>query len=421
MKLKRVKLFKKGVSYEGFILPQSNEEMIVLKLENGYNIGLSREGVSIEELGEIEVLKSSPEPDQQTGEIAILSMGGTVCSRVEYKTGAVFPSTNPADLLRNLPELERITSFHTRSLFAMLSEDMSPQHWSIAAEAVKNEIEKGVRGVVILHGTDTMHYSSAALSYMLRDTPVPVVLVGAQRSPDRPSTDARLNILNAAYLAKEGPIAQVGVCMHATTSDNYAYFHSGTKVRKMHTSSRAAFKSINTVPLAKVDFSKELIEPAETYKKRDAQKLKFDNRINDNVALVYAYPGMKPKVLDSLADYDGVVLVGTGLGHVSTDPFKVPHVQSVLPEIKALSDSGIPIVMSSQCIHGRINLNVYTAGRLLQDAGVIGSDADWTPEAAYTKLCWVLGHQKEMKKIAEEMMTPVAGEISSRSIVNEVD
>ena len=421
MKLKRVKLFKKGVSYEGFILPQSNEEMIVLKLENGYNIGLSRAGVSIEELGEIEVLKSSPEPDQQTGEIAILSMGGTVCSRVEYKTGAVFPSTNPADLLRNLPELERITSFHTRSLFAMLSEDMSPQHWSIAAEAVKNEIEKGVRGVVILHGTDTMHYSSAALSYMLRDTPVPVVLVGAQRSPDRPSTDARLNILNAAYLAKEGPIAQVGVCMHATTSDNYAYFHSGTKVRKMHTSSRAAFKSINTVPLAKVDFSKELIEPAETYKKRDAQKLKFDNRINDNVALVYAYPGMKPKVLDSLADYDGVVLVGTGLGHVSTDPFKVPHVQSVLPEIKALSDSGIPIVMSSQCIHGRINLNVYTAGRLLQDAGVIGSDADWTPEAAYTKLCWVLGHQKEMKKIAEEMMTPVAGEISSRSIVNEVD
>jgi len=421
MKLKRVKLNKKGITYEGFILPQSNEKTIVLKLENGYNIGLSREGTSIEELGEIEVMKPVAEVSQETGEVAILSMGGTVCSRVEYKTGAVFPSTNPADLLRNLPELENITSFHTKALFAMLSEDMSPQHWSIAAEAVKDEIEKGVKGVVILHGTDTMHYSSAALSYMLRDTPVPVVFVGAQRSPDRPSTDARLNILNAAYLAKESPIAEVGICMHATTNDTYCYFHPGTKVRKMHTSSRAAFRSINTTPLAKADFSKNLLEPLGEYKKRGEGKLQFDNKINDNVALIYVYPGLKPKLIDSLADYDGIVLAGTGLGHVSTDPFNVPHVKSVLPEIKALSDSGIPVVMSSQCIYGRVNLNVYTAGRLLQDAGVIGSDADWTPEAAYAKLCWVLGHQKDPKKVAEEMMEPIAGEISSRSRIEEVD
>lgn len=415
MKLKRVKLHKKGITYEGFILPQSNEKTIVLKLESGYNIGISREGTKIEELGEIEVLKPPKEISQKRGEVAILSMGGTVCSRVEYKTGAVFPSTNPADLMRNLPELERISTFHTKALFAMLSEDMSPKHWSLAAEAVKNEIDQGVEGVVILHGTDTMHYSSAALTYMLQDTPVPVVFVGAQRSPDRPSTDARHNILNAAYLAKNSPIAQIGICMHATTNDDYAYFHPGTKVRKMHTSARTAFQSINSFPLARADFTKELIEPLGDYKKRGG-KLKFDNRVNENVAMVYAYPGLKPKMLDSLAGYDGIVLVGTGLGHFSTDPFNVPHVKSVLPEIEALCASGIPVAMASQCIYGRVNLNVYTAGRLLQEAGVIGSGADWTPEAAYTKLCWILGHEKDPKKVAEEMMEPIAGDISERSV-----
>ena len=420
MKLKRVKLHKKGVTYEGFILPQSNDETIVLKLENGYNIGLSRQGTSLEELGEIEVMRPAAEVSQEIGDIAILSMGGTVCSRVEYKTGAVFPSTNPADLMRNLPELEKITSFHTKSLFAMLSEDMSPTHWSVAAEAVKAEISNGVKGIVILHGTDTMHYSSAALSYMLQDTPVPIVFVGAQRSPDRPSTDARLNILNASYLAKEGPIAEVGVCMHATTNDTYCYFHPGTKVRKMHTSARPAFKTINTLPLARADFTKELIEPLKKHRRRGEGKLKFDNRVNENVALIYAHPGLKPKLIDSLADYDGIVLAGTGLGHVSTDPFKAPHVKSVLPEIRALCDSGIPIMMASQCIYGRVNLNVYTAGRLLQEAGVIGSDADWTPEAAYAKLCWVLGHEKDPKKVGEEMMRPIAGDITPRSMVEEV-
>jgi len=415
MKLKRVKLNKKGITYEGFILPQSNEKTIVLKLENGYNIGLSKEGTSIEELGEIEVLPKPKETTQQRGEIAILSMGGTICSRVEYKTGAVFPSTTPGELMHNLPELEKICSFHTKSLFAILSEDMAPRHWSIAANAIKEEIEQGVDGVVVLHGTDTMHYSSAALSYMLQDTPVPIVLVGAQRSPDRPSTDARLNILNAAYTAK-GPIAQVGVCMHADTNDDYAHFHLGTRVRKMHTSSRDAFQSIGVKPLAKVDFRKERFEPRCNYNDRGG-KLKFNNEVSENVALIYSYPGLKSKLVDSLADYDGIVFAGTGLGHVATNAFDAKNVSSIFPEVKALCDSGIPVVMASQCIYGRVNQNIYTPGRMLQEAGVIGTGADWTPEAAYTKLCWVLGHEKDPKKVAAEMLTPLAGEITPRSVV----
>ncbi|MBD3389339.1 hypothetical protein GF415_00065 [Candidatus Micrarchaeota archaeon] len=187
----------------------------------------------------------------------------------------------------------------------------------------------------------------------------------------------------------------------------------------MHTSARNAFRSINSAPLAKADFTRDLIEPLSEYKRRGG-KLNFDNRVNDNVALVHAHPGLKPEFLDSLANYDGIVLAGTGLGHFSTDPFNVPGVKGVLPEIKGLCASGIPVVMASQCIYGRVNLNVYTAGRLLHEAGVIGAGADWTPEAAYAKLCWILGHEKDQRKIAEEMMVPVAGDISPRSSIEEV-
>lgn len=416
MKLKRVRLHKGGAVYEGLILPSSNEKTIVLKLDIGYNIGIKREGAKVETLEEITIDPGPEEPEQERGEIAILSMGGTICSRVEYKTGAVYPSTNPADLMRNLPELEKICSFHTRSLYAMLSEDLCPPHWVGAAQAAKEEIENGAKGVLILHGTDTIHYSSSALSYMLRDVPVPVIFVGAQRSPDRPSSDARLNLLNAAYLAKEGNIAHVGLCMHANTSDSYCEFHMGTRVRKMHTSARDAFRSIGVPPLARVDFGKNRIEELSPCKKRGG-KLRFDSRISENVALIYAHPGIKPRLIESLREYDGVVFAGTGLGHVPTNAFNMENANSILPEVKSLCDSGIPVVMSSQCIAGRLNMNVYTAGRLLQDAGVIGNGMDWTPEAAYTKLCWVMGHEKDRKKVEKEMLTPVAGEITERSVV----
>ena len=186
----------------------------------------------------------------------------------------------------------------------------------------------------------------------------------------------------------------------------------------MHTSRRDAFHSIDPQPLAIADYLKGRLEPLIPHRKRGEGELKFDNRMNENVALIYAFPGLKPKLVDSLAEYDGIVFAGTGLGHLSTDPFKVPHVRSVLPEIKALCASGIPVVMASQCLYGRVNLNVYTAGRLLQEAGVIGSGADWTPEAAYTKLCWVLGHEKDPKKVAAEMMEPICGEIINRSEVD---
>jgi glutamyl-tRNA(Gln) amidotransferase subunit D len=296
---------------------------------------------------------------------------------------------------------------------------MNAEHWKILANAIVDEIRGGVKGVVVMHGTDTMAYTSSALSFMLQNLPVPVILVGAQRSSDRPSSENEMNMLNAVYSAKKD-IGEVCVCMHASMNDNYCYLHHGTKVRKMHTSRRDAFRSINSMPIAAVNYMNDRFEVLSEYRKRSPKgSLKASTKINDNVAMIYVHPNIKPKLLESLSGYDGVVIVGTGLGHAPTNPFNDKHARPLLPAIKELTGAGIPIVMSSQTVSGRLCMRVYAAGRLLIDAGVIGDGADWTPETAYTKLCWVLGQTKDMKKVKELMMTNLAGEISERSLPAE--
>ncbi len=413
-KLRRVRVDRKGRVYEGILLPSMDKGFLALKLDSGYNIGIAKDGAKVEELGSVPQPKEKEEKVPGKAEISIVGMGGTVSSKVEYKTGAVFPTTKPSDLMKGIPGLHEIASFRAREVFAILSEDMSPLHWAKAAEAIKEEIGSGAQGVLVLHGTDTMHYTSAALSFMLQDLPAPVYLVGAQRSSDRPSTDARLNILNAAYAAKNGPMANVGVCMHSGTGDGMDVIHLGTRVRKMHTTRRDAFHSINSPPLARVDYRKKLVEPLLPYHNRGG-KLKFNNKVSGNVSLFYLYPGVQPSFVSKLSSFDGVVLVGTGLGNAPTNAFNDKLAKSILPEVKALVDSGVPVAMSSQCISGRLDLNVYTAGRMLQDAGVFGHLADWTPEAAYAKMCWVLGHEKKVEKVRDEMMRNIAGEITQRS------
>jgi len=201
-------------------------------------------------------------------------------------------------------------------------------------------------------------------------------------------------------------------------SDDYCFLHQGTKVRKLHTSRRDAFKSVNVLPYAKVWYLDKKIEYLrDDFKKRDKKrKLKLDVKINPNVTLIYFHPGMKPEFVESLSEfYDGVVIAATGLGHVSTNPFKDKFSKSLIPALRKLIDSDVPVVIAPQTIWGRLNLNVYTAGRMLEEIGVIGNYCDWLPEVALVKLMWVLGHTRNMKKIREMMLTNIAGEISERS------
>lgn len=411
-----VKITKQDISYEGMLLDRAedaDEIHIVLKLKNGYNVGINIKDASIElikkgEKPKIELSKLDIQKDSQKHDISIISTGGTVASIIDYKTGAVHPAFTADDLIRANPELLEHANIKGKAVLNILSENMKPEYWVKSARSIADEINDGAYGVVVAHGTDTMHYTSAALSFML-DTPVPVVITGAQRSSDRPSSDAFLNLLNSITAAKSD-IAEVMVCMHATEDDTYCDLHRGTKVRKMHTSRRDTFRSINTSPLARVQNGGiEILDEQLRYKTRMGGEVELRDAVESRVAFIKSYPGISGELIDYHVDkgYKGIVLEGTGLGHCP---------EEIIPSIKRARDSGIPVVMTSQCLYGHINMNVYSTGRKLITAGVI-SAGDMLPETAYVKLSWALGQTDEIEEVEKTMQTNIAGEIEDKSSI----
>lgn len=424
----RIRILKKGATYEGLLMPRielGDPSSLVIKLDNGYNIGIKFEkDLAVKLVSRGKPIKFKPakgvaKKDPEKPTVAILGCGGTIASRVEYTTGAVFPAFSPADLLLSFPEIKDISNIKGRKLFDLFSEDITPEHWKIIAAEVVKEIKAKAGGIVLMHGTDTLHYTAAALSFMLQDLPVPVVLVGAQRSSDRGSSDNAVNLVCSTVAAAKSDIAEVTVCMHGSSSDDFCFVHQGTKVRKLHTSHRDAFHSVNSLPYARITYPDKTIEYLRTdYRKRDRRTVKVDDKINENVGLVYIYPGIKPENVEAVARmHDGIVVAATGLGHVPTNPSNDKLARSLIPTLKNLINSGIPVVLAPQTIHGRLNLNVYSAGRLLNEIGVIGHGCDWTPETALVKMMFVLGHTKDPAKVREMMLANIAGEIGKRTEV----
>ncbi len=408
-----VKIIKKDISYEGMILDRSedaDDKHVVLKLNNGYNIGLEIQDASITlvEKGEKPKIELKPldiEKDSKKYDISIISTGGTVASVIDYKTGAVHPAFTADDLIRANPELLEHANINGKAVLNILSENMKPEYWIKSARSIADEINDGAYGVVVAHGTDTMHYTSAALSFIL-DTPVPIILTGAQRSSDRPSSDAFLNLLSSITAAKSD-IAEVMVCMHATDNDTFCHLNRGTKVRKMHTSRRDTFRSINTSPIAKVHNGNiEILDKEIKYKERTNDEVKLQDVLEPNVAFIKSYPGISGELIDYHIDkgYKGIVLEGTGLGHCPED---------IVPSLARATDSGIPVVMTSQCLYGKVNMHVYSTGRKLMSAGVI-SAGDMLPETAFVKLIWALGQTDKLNEVENIMQTNIAGEIQDK-------
>lgn len=411
-----VRVKKEGVTYEGILIPRSelgDDKHIVVKIKSGYNIGIrvTSETV-IEKIGTMTKpsFKPPPPPEQKPNlpRVTIISTGGTIASRVDYRTGAVRPAISANDLYSIVPELSDIAAIDTEILFSVFSEDLTPKHWAETAKAVAKYIANGAQGVVITHGTDTMGYTAAALSFALQNLPVPVVLVGAQRSEDRPSSDAATNLIGAVIAAAQAPLAEVVVAMHETVSDEAIVLHRGTKVRKLHTSRRDAFKTVNANPVARV-LDRKLVMLTDEYEPRSAgKKLVLKPDFNEKVALVKFYPGMNPNLIEwhIEAGYKGLILEGTGLGHVRRECFAA---------IKKAIDKGIIVAMTSQCIWGRVNMNVYTNGRDLTAMGVIPLE-DMLAETAFVKLMWILGQTSDMEKAKKLLTTNISGEISARSV-----
>jgi len=411
-----IRVTKDGITYEGILIPRSehgDDKHLVLKVRSGYNIGVRiTPTTKIEKIGPKTKLTFNPPlpPEQKKGlpKVAILSTGGTIASRVDYRTGAVRPAISANDLYSIIPELSDIAVIDAEILFSLFSEDLTPENWTKIAESVTKRIREGVDGVVITHGTDTMAYTAAALSFALQNLPVPVMLVGAQRSEDRPSSDAASNLIGAVLAAAKAPFAEVAVAMHETISDESIALHRGTKVRKCHTSRRDAFKSININPIAQIKDG-QITLLTDDYSKRDPNK-EFILRpeFNRKVTLIKFYPGMDSEIIEWLIekDYKGMVIEGTGLGHVSRRCF-----QSIQKAIKR----NIIIAMTSQCIWGRVNMNVYENGRDLLAMGVIPV-GDMLPETALVKLMWALGQTDNTEEAENLLKTNIAHEISERTV-----
>ncbi|HDO41310.1 MAG TPA: Glu-tRNA(Gln) amidotransferase subunit GatD, partial [Candidatus Bathyarchaeota archaeon] len=319
-----IRITKDGYTYEGILIPRSeysDDRHVVIKTKSGYNIGIEiTPTTKVERIGaEMKPSFIPPPPPKQRPDlpkVTIISTGGTIASRVDYRTGAVRPVISADDLYSIVPELSDIAVIDAEILFSIFSEDLTPKHWSAMAEAVAKHISRGVQGIVITHGTDTMGYSAAALSFALQDLPVPVVFVGAQRSEDRPSSDAALNLIGAVLAASRAPFAEVTVAMHETPSDEAIVLHRGTKVRKCHTSRRDAFKTINAKPLARI-INNKVVMLVDNYRPRDLKrKVILKANFDDRVALVKFYPGMNPNIIDWYVSegYRGIVLEGSGLG-----------------------------------------------------------------------------------------------------------
>jgi glutamyl-tRNA(Gln) amidotransferase subunit D len=392
-----------GMAYEGVLMPSRRKDHVVIKLDNGYNIGLrvpESELKLVEKGREIKPPQKTLKRREGLPQVSILSTGGTIASKVDYRTGAVTSQFSAGEIIAAIPELEEMANYNARVIYQILSENMRADYWMELARAVADEIRGGSEGVIITHGTDTMMYTAAALSFMLT-TPVPVILVGSQRSSDRPSSDAAMNAICAVTAAKSD-IAEVCVVMHGSTSDDYCSIHRGTRVRKMHTSRRDAFQSINQSPIGRVNYLTRSIETFIPYRHRGEAKLAVMDRLEPRCALVKYTPGASPEVLNYYIDkdYKGIVLEGTGLGHVASN---------WIDSLRRATDAGIPVIVTSQCLRGRICDRVYDTGRYMLEAGAIEGE-DMLPEVALVKLMWVLGNRPD--EVGTLMKTSLAGEIS---------
>ena len=401
-------------NFKGIILPRSETAdpyHLVMKLDNGYNVGLNYKTITgIIEHGRRVAHYKIPEKefpvDPAKPSVTLLGTGGTIASRLDYRTGAVIPAFSPGELYGAVPELAGICNLKTRKLYGVFSENIGPEHWTGTAEAIKEEIEKGADGIVIGHGTDTMHYSAAAWSFMVKNPPVPIVIVGSQRSSDRPSSDAALNLIHSVWTAAHSDIAEVMVCMFGPTSDQYCLLHRGTRVRKMHSSYRSTFRTIGDTPIAWVQKDELNCIKNDYRRRRSDRKVEIDTAFDERVSIVYYYPNMQPDIIDSLVDngYKGMVIAGTGLGHVN---------KPLYPALKRAYDAGVHIYMSVETLWGYVQMYVYDTGRDILDLGVVPC-SNMIPETAYIKLGWALGHSHDRDKVKELMLTPIAGEITER-------
>ncbi len=387
----------KDTKEQGILIPSPHDGVLIIKLKNGYNMGFRKNDVENIEL--IETRKETinkPIPITTNSDlptISILHTGGTIASKADYRTGGVVSDFTPEQLVSLFPELKNIANIKSELISQMWSDDLRFAHFSLIATKIKEHVEAGSKGIIIGIGTDNLAVASAALSFMIEQTPVPIVLVGAQRSSDRGSSDAAMNLICAARFVTSTDFGGVAICMHATSSDTTCVILSASKTYKLHSSRRDAFKAVNKDAIAHVNYKTGTITftSSEYPTKSDGIKIKPD--MEDKVALIKVHVNMQPEQFEFYKGYKGLIIEGTGLGHT---PGQAPNDlckihEKMYPAIKDVIDSGCVVVMTTQCIFGGVNLNVYDKGRDLRNIGVISGE-DMLGNTALVKLSWLLAN-----------------------------
>ena len=397
------------ITYSGIIMPRyehSDDKHIVLKLNSGYNIGL--EIAKIEKIEKNQSTKKIIEKDEKIEKIAglpkilLLSTGGTIASKIDYRTGAVTPVLTAEELNSSVPELAKIANIDAQVLFSEYSENIMPEHWLQIAEKINGYSKSDYTGIIIAHGTDTMHYTSSFLSFALAGFPIPIVLVGSQRSSDRASSDAALNLISATKFITESKTKGVYIVMHQDENDETVACHFGTRVRKNHTSKRGAFQTIGDDPafiIAENQIQKNITE--DFFKVNEFQpKIYLDTK----VALVKYHPGYDPNLLDKIIEmgFRGVIFEGTGLGHIGKIMYE---------SVKKANEKGVFLGMTSQCIDGRVGMTVYESGRDLLDLGIVPLE-NMIPEVALVKAMWAMGNSQNRDEVKKIMLENIASELS---------
>lgn len=418
----RVRVKTSNGETEGTVLP-SEHGFLDLKLDSGYNAGIKIEKInSLEKLGrEKSIGKPAVKKTKQDPSLPVVSIvhtGGTVASRVNYKTGGVIAGFNAEDIVSMYPELSEIARIKSVFVENIMSEDITFKHYPKIASAIIKEIEKGARGVIVTHGTDTLHYTAAALSFMFKKLPVPVLLVGSQRSSDRPSSDAGANLACAARFITQTDFAGVALCMHSSSSDSRCSIISGVRARKMHSSRRDAFRAVNSKPIAEVDFNSGRIyfNSKDYLKSSNSKKCKVLEKFEPRVGILKARPNMFPEEFDFYRKnkFKGLILEATGIGHM---PVNTMENRKNKKALKKLVDSGCIVCVTTQCIYGRVHETIYTNTRNLKALGTIFLK-DMLAETAFIKLAWLLGNF-DSKKAAELMPENLRGEISERRLMRK--
>lgn len=397
------------LTYSGILMPRyelSDDQHIVVKLKSGYNVGIEVDKIKKIELISRQKLTKEIPSDIKTNsslpKVLLLSTGGTIASKVDYRTGGVTPALNASELNAAIPELAKIANIDAEVLFSEYSENLQPEHWKKIAEKLDTCSKSEYKGIVITHGTDTMQYTAAFLSFALSGFPIPIALVGSQRSSDRPSSDAALNLISAVRFVIEGNTKGVFVIMHHNESDDLVVSHLGTRVRKNHTSKRSAFKTIGDDPAFLIlDKKIEKNLKKEFFQQKDYNpKLNLDTR----VALVKYHPGYDPKLIDYIIEsgYQAIIFEGTGLGHIG---------KTMYDSVKSAKKTGLFLGMTSQCIDGRVSMTVYESGRDLLEMGIVPLN-NMIPETALVKAMWALGNTKSVDEMKNLMLEKIASEFS---------